>query len=293
MPTLADPALNPAISSAASLPVVYAIVAPVLALIIVSATRGIARPERLAAWLLAVASCAPLVQVTVDSRAVGYFSPYLSPGSVAYFVAVGIMAAAVGLLYRARTRPATTSPGGRVVALLGGVVTIATISVGVALASAAWSHRVPLVWTDTETGGPARLSNPYYAQWLSISKLVEAQISTMFIWWAIAGVVLGVLVALVGILWSLTVRQSLALSAGALCLAALAEAGVLIYLDVAEPVHFLVALSIVQLLSVAGRYTLVIATVVGVGLGTVRPRLSPSPGASSRARRASRRAALP
>jgi hypothetical protein len=281
-----------AVSMATGVLVISAFLAPVLALIVVSTTRGIVWRERLAVWLLVGASCAPVVQLAVDNQPLSFFSlPYLSPGSAAYPIAAGLVLVAVGLLYRARARTAIATRGARIAAAAGGAAIIAAVTVEVTLTAPAWSRRVPLVWLDTLTNGPARLSNPNYAQWLTLKDRAEAMISATFVWWGIAGVVLGVLVVLVVILGHFTVRRALALTAGALAATVIADAGVLNFLDVMEPVHLVVAPSIMQYLLVAGRYALVIAIVLGIA-GT-RLRSSLSPDASSTARRASRPAALP
>jgi hypothetical protein len=265
-------AVDSTISITTVLLIAYAIAAPILAVLIVSASRGVVRRERIAVWLLAVASCAPIIQIAVDTRISAYFDPYVSPGSIAYLVAAGMAAIAAGLLYQTHARPAVASRGGRLIAVAGGAVVIVAVAVGVALAATAWSRRVLPVWGDTVADGPARLSNPYYAQWLTSWARGDALVSSIFVWWATAGVVLGVLVALIGILGRLTLRRALVLTAGVLSVAVIADGGVLLYLDLAE--SGVVPQPIVQLLLVVARYAVVIATVAFVGLVSARPEHS-------------------
>jgi hypothetical protein len=267
---------------------VFAVIGPVLAVLLAALTRGIHRRVRVAVILLGIASCAPLAQYAVDRADNDWINPYVSPGSVAYVIAVFLVAAAIGMLYRSADRPSRSSRRSLVVAVIGGVVVAAAVEGGVALAAMFWSHRVPVVWVDTAVDGPARMSNPYYVQWLTGWHQGEATIASIFLWWAIAGVVLGALVVIVGIISHFQSRSVLALLATILFFAVVAEAGLLLFIDLSE--MGTVDLSAVELSLVLGRCGLLLASLIGV-VGIARRRKL-SPGASSRERRASRRAAV-
>jgi hypothetical protein len=174
-----------------------------------------------------------------------------------------------------------------VLPIFSGVIVAVSVGAGAAVAAIVWSHRRPLVWLPDSVDGPARLSNPNYAEWLSLKNQFEAMMNATFAWWAIAGIALGVLIAIMPFALRLSTRSTVLTTLGALCIAVIAEAGLLAYLELGEHT---VALWAIQLVVIAGRVGLVIVALMGFA-GLWAQRRS-SPGASSRARRASRRAAL-
>ncbi|HEX4400750.1 MAG TPA: hypothetical protein VHZ98_05460 [Galbitalea sp.] len=268
---------------------VFALVGTVFALLLVVATRGVDLRVRAAVALFALASCSPLVQGAIDSTQYGEFGEYLRPSALVYLLGAFLTAVAAGLLWRDRPRRSESTRGSLLIPIVGGVIVALSVSAGAVLAAVVWSERRPLIWSSDVIDGPARLSNPNYAEWLSLKNHVEGMISATFVSWTIAGVVFGVLVATLPIVLHFRMRSAVLTTVGALSIAVVAEAGLLAYLEVAE--YGTIPPWAIQLVVILGRFGLVISAVTGIA--GRRPRLSPSPGASSRARRVSRRAALP
>jgi hypothetical protein len=266
--------------------VVFAVFAPVLAVLIVGATKGIPPRVRLAVLLLAIASCAPVVQFAIDGSDPAWFDPYLSPGSIAYLVGGVLTVVAATMLYRTQPRPGCAPRFSRLRALFSGIIATGTVLAGGTIASAVWAHRRPVVWTDGTPAGPALRSNPYYLQWLTSWNRGEQAITSTFEWWIVAGVVLGALLAVFAIVSRVSTRSLALLVAGTVAAAVVATMGLLIFLQLAEGQT--VDMEAVELVLVLARLGLVLV-VATAGITTAR---AVSPGASSRARRASRRAAL-
>jgi hypothetical protein len=265
---------------------IFAVIAPVLGVVIAGTTRGIPRRVRVAVLLLAIASCAPVVQFAIDGPNVGEVDPYLSVGALAY-VAGGVLTVAAGvLLVRGRRRPQHTSRLSVLWAIIGGTLITGTVLSGGAIASTLWAHRRPVVWDGTTAAGPAVRSNPYYEQWMTSWKRGELAIASTFEWWVVAGVVLGVLIVFVVLVGRMSVRSLVILVAATAAAVVIATMGLLIVLQLNEAQT--VDMEAVESVLVLARVGLVLVIAIG-GVAAVR---ATSPGASSRARRASRRAAL-
>jgi hypothetical protein len=279
----------PFFSLAAGMLFVFALVGTVFALLLIITTRGAGPRARVAVVLFALVSCAPLGQLAIDSTQNGEFGEYLRPSALMYLLGAFLTAVAAGLLWRARRRRSESARSSLVFPIVGGVIVALSVGAGAVLAAVVWSYRRPLVWSSGAIDGPARLSNPNYVEWLSLKNHVEGMISATFVSWAIAGVVFGVLVAALPVVLHFRMRSGVLTTVGALCIAVVAEAGLLAYLEVAE--YGTVSPWAVQLVVILGRFSLVIVAVLGVTDSRLRRRSSPD--ASSRARRVSRRAALP
>jgi hypothetical protein len=266
----------------------FALIGTVFALLLVIATRGMDLRVRVAVALFTLVACAPLGQAAIDSTQYGEFGAYLRPSALVYLLGALVTAAAVGLLWRANPRRADRARGSRMFPIFSGLIVAVSVGVGATVAATVWSHRRPLVWLPDAVDGPVRLSNPNYAQWLSLKNQFEAMMNATFAWWAIAGLALGVLIAITQFALRLSTKSTVLTTVGALCIAVIAEAGLLAYLEIGE--YGTVALWAIQLVVIAGRVGLVIVAVMGFAGAWAQRRSSPS--ASSRARRASRQAAL-
>ena len=100
----------------------YLVLAPIAAVVMVSATRGVARPVRWAVWLLVLASLAHPAQAFADGGATG--NVYATRGTMIYGLAVVAVVVATMLLAR-QFRERTDAPTKRPVAAVMGALAVA------------------------------------------------------------------------------------------------------------------------------------------------------------------------
>jgi hypothetical protein len=272
----------------------FAVAAPVAAVLLVTATRGIAPRVRAAVWLLVLASLAPLAKAAVDGWLYSYdgtLSTIVSTGSLAYPAAVALIVVAAVLLRRApqsspreprsRMRRVVSSATGAVAVLLVG---------GAALAHAAlvWAGREPLVfgWQPAVVtrSGPSGFeqesispTTAMYEEWLALKLAFEQLVQDVFAVWAVAVLVLA-LVALLALLPRSTAGRAAAVVGATLCLLLIAHAAMMSLLELGTPsaVPFLPS----EALLLLGRWGLVAIVLATVGGVRYRPRPAPAPAAA-------------
>ncbi len=196
-----------------SLLVIYAVLAPIAALMLVGGRM------RLPVILLVLASTGAIVQRLVDGAgALG--NGYATPGALAHLASALLIVAACGILWRPTAMRSLWAP------ILGGFAVWSLTAIGVVYAVVAWAARTPLVW------GP--LADPaYYQQWLELKAAYEALVLQILWVAAFGGLALGILVFVVGRLMSERRATALAVAVGAIVL--LGASGVFVFLEVGIP----------------------------------------------------------
>jgi MFS family permease len=186
---------------ATSMLAVYGVLAPLTALVLVRGAR-----RRWAVVLLAAATTWPLAFML----GVGHSDNIYLNGIWPFAVALALIVGACALLWR----PSGTS---RWAPLIGAFAVWAVTAAGLVYASVfAWPNRTPLVY-----GEPTQA---YYAEWLRLKNDFEALVNQTFLGWAIAGLVLGVIVLLMG--RRMGERAAAALGLGAVAISLLGATGV-------------------------------------------------------------------
>jgi len=180
----------------------YAVLAPIAALVWV---RG--RRARWAVSLLALATIAPVVAALgVGSSDDSYLS-----GLPVFLAAAVLIAAACALLWRP-TGSSLRAP------ILGAVSVWSVTALGVFYGAVlAWPARTPLTFGEENAA--------LYEEWIRLKLQFEALVNQVFWTWAIAGLVLGVVVFLVG--RRMSERRAAALGITASLVSVLAASGVL------------------------------------------------------------------
>jgi hypothetical protein len=127
---------------ASALLVVYVVLAPLVAVVIVSVTRGISYRVRLAVWLLAAACLSPIAHGAIDSTLSSWDNIYLTPGATGYVVGALFIVVAAFLLWREfspATRPTAKSRG-----FVSAAAVITVGALGLAYVANLWFARSPL-----------------------------------------------------------------------------------------------------------------------------------------------------
>jgi hypothetical protein len=235
-----------------------AVLASVLALVLVSSTRGISTRTRWAVVLFAVASASPIVQSSLnsDSDAV---SAALHPSAIAYLAAV--IPVVVGLAFLRTSRPVAghnprASIAAAAVVLL---VAAATLLNAVIL----WSLRAPLRFG----AGPRSANNPIYVQWLKQNEQFEALMNNVFVWWGVGAIVLVAGFILFAIVRRLSSRDIVRLAVGAAALTLIGGGCLLGFVQLAEP--GVVPVPEISLVLIVGRLALVGAILSAARAGAV------------------------
>ena len=180
---------------------VYGVLAPLTALVLVRGTR-----RRWAVVLLAAATTWPLVFML----GAGHSDNVYLNGIWLVAAAASLIIVACALLWR----PSGTS---RWVPLLSALAVWAVTAAGVVYAAVfAWPNRTPIVYSAP--------TQAYYAEWLRQKSAFEVLVNQTFLWWGIAGLVLGLVVLLMG--RRMGERDAGALGAGAVAISLLGASGV-------------------------------------------------------------------
>ncbi|TBN57394.1 hypothetical protein EYE40_08280 [Glaciihabitans arcticus] len=241
---------------------VYTVLA-VLASITLSFTRGVPGAVRLAVWLLALASAAPLAYATIGSGLEDVDNPYLTPATAAYLVAAVLIAAAAVLLVRAFAVREASTGHPRSVALLGGVLVAAAVAAGVLGAVRHWSTRAPYV----EMEG---ISAEARAELSAAIIRYDGAVDVVFVVWAIVGAVLATMVVAFGFKGGATTGGVVVITAAALCAALLANGAILTFLQLL--VRDVDASLVVAALLLVARYGIIALCLIGVGGMRLAPR---------------------
>jgi len=154
--------------------IAYSVLASVLALILVLATRGTSTRTRWAVVLFAAASASPIVQSSLNAAANASWEPALHASAVPYLAA--LVAIVVGLmLVRMPRRIENHNPRTSILAAAV-VLLIAAATLGDAMIL--WSLRAPLLFA----AGARTASNPTYVDWLRLKAQGEDLTTAVFVW---------------------------------------------------------------------------------------------------------------
>ena len=168
----------------------FTAIAPIAAIALVSVTRGIAARIRVAVWLLALATLAPVARASIDSAFTVDGSIYLTVGNLAYLAGAAIVVSAIVLLARGgvpRERRERAAAG------VGAIVVFLIAAGGFVWFGMLWLGREPL--------SVDFLASPYAtAEWLAGE--AEAERRLVATWIAVGVGVLVVCLALASTGWS-------------------------------------------------------------------------------------------
>ncbi|HEY2643972.1 MAG TPA: hypothetical protein VGI56_09490 [Galbitalea sp.] len=234
------------------------VLASVLALVLIFATRGTSTRTRWAVALFAVASASPIVQSSLnsDSNAV---SAALHPSAIAYLAAVIPVVVGLALLRTSRRiaghNPRVSIPAGAVFLLIAAATLVNAMIL--------WSLRAPLRFG----AGPLSANNPIYVQWLKQNEQFEALMNNVFIGWGVGAIVLVAGFILFTIARRLSSREIVRLAVGGSALTFIAGGALLGFVQLAEP--GVVPLPEISLVLIVGRLALVGAILSAVRAGAV------------------------
>jgi len=247
----------------------YLTLAPVAAIVMVSATRGVARQVRWAVWLLVLASLSHPAQLLVDGGATG--NVYATRGTMIYGLAVVAIVVATVLLAR-QFRGRTVAPTKRPVAAIVGALAVAG---GVALGFANLRALLDLqriVGADfvDRIATTSAADAPELAAGLREAEQV-AVVAVAF--WVVAGVAGVAALVVFGFVRGSTRLGAVARTAAVLCVLVIAHASVTTFLQLLSVGGATVFLPIPDVLLMIGRWGLI--AVVLATVGGVRLRRSP------------------
>lgn len=227
----------------------FAVIAPVAAIVLVSATAGVSARKRGAVWLLVVASLAPLARAAIDAPNQSVENIFATLGMGAYLLGGLLVIAAVVLL-----RPTVD----RRWSLPAGLIVLAIVSACSVLAIVSWANHVPLVYALPDTPE----NEQWLAEWLYHKALGEQIAAVVLSSYVGVGLVLAAAAFVVG-------RRSATVAAIAICL--IATGGVFGFLNlwVAETVPDKAA----TLMLFIGRVALIATVLIAVGGVRYLPRV--------------------
>jgi hypothetical protein len=252
---------------ASTLLTAYAVIAPIVALVAVLATRGVVRRVRVAVGLLALASVLPVFRGAIDERIPsGIGSAYLTPGMVVFPAAVALVAVAGVALWRetraleSGTRPRSERfPHRLLYSSLGGVVVAVTVALGFADTVTMWAARTPLFFGYAFTAA----NRAEFEEWLTLKVRGEDVVSTVFGTWIIVGIAIALSIAASGLSRRSTARRSVTLAVGMLCIILVSYGGLVTFLQLATPnIRPTVPVDLVMLV---GRWGLIAVVLITIG----------------------------
>jgi len=253
-----------AIFVASTLLAAYAMLAPLVALVTVLATRGVAGRVRAAVGLFALASVMTAFRGAIDNRIPSDGIAYLTPGTIVYLAAVALVAVAGVVLwpeYRPlEPRPRPERRSRRLLSsAVGGCVVAVTVVLGFADTIALWAARTPLMFGDALTDS----NRAEFEEWLTLKITGEQAVSTLLGAWVVVGLAAACVIAASGLSLRSTARRTTALSLGALCVILVSYGGIVTFLQ-------LMTSSITpsvpaDLLMLVGRWGLIVVALVMVG----------------------------
>ncbi|HEY8914188.1 hypothetical protein [Lacisediminihabitans sp.] len=246
---------------------VYSILAPVVALVMVLATRGVTSRVRVGVALLVLASAVSALrdvinwQFLLDSGV-----PFISAANLVYLAAIALVIVAGSNLWR-EYRPLGPNPRPEprsrslLLSALGGFVVAAVFVLGFADASIVWAARAPLRFNLAFTDA----NRATFEDWLTLKVKFEDLVATMLSAWLIVGLVIACVLALSGFNRHSNPRRVKALSLAVVCLALLSYGAVVGFLKLAESsVAPTLPVDVVMLVARWGLVAIVLVLVGGV-----------------------------
>jgi hypothetical protein len=259
-----------AVFVASTLLTAYAVLAPIIALVTVLATRGVARRVRVAVGLLALASVLPTFRGAIDDRIPsGHIgSQYLTPGMTVYPAAVSLVALAGAALWREirAHQPATRPQSERffrrlLYSGLGGLVVAVSVALGFADTVTMWAARTLPVFGYAFT--PANRAE--FEEWLTLKVRFEDMVSTVLGTWIFVGIAIALAIAVSGLSRRSTARRSVTVAVGVLCIILVSYGGLVIFLQLAT--SNITPTVPVDLVMLVGRWGLIALVLITIGRG--------------------------
>jgi hypothetical protein len=177
----------------------FMVLAPLLSLVVVFATRGTERRQRLSVCLLVVATVLPMTRPGIDNLLVPGGDFYTSPGTVVFPIAFALVIAAGTILarmYRSLARPNVPQRLSRrlLTSTIAALLVVVIVVAGFVGMTGVWDARTPLVF-----GLPLNEANrAFYTQWVQLKFQFEGLVSTIFGLWIVAGLSVACLIAASG-----------------------------------------------------------------------------------------------
>jgi hypothetical protein len=255
--------------------ILYMIVAPLLALALLLATKAIPTRVRVAVLLLVAVIASPPLRWWIDGQISGPVANlYFTPGTIVYPVALVVVAVASVLIwreYRAReSMPRTNDRSHRVTeSVVGGLAVGAVVAASWVDAAAFWASRAPLEFgLELSQANRAAFEN-----WVTLKVQFETSVTFVLIFWLMTGLLLAMAVGVSGAVGQARAGRTFLLTVGAVCLTLLSYVALmsLIQLTPSESSPT-VSLDLVRLIAQCG--------VIVVVAGLVHQQLTPRTRAS-------------
>lgn len=251
---------------ASTLLTAYAVLAPIIALVAVLATRGVARRLRIAVGLLALASVLPVFRGAIDGGTLSGPGS-LTLGLIVYPTAALLVAVASVALWR-EYHP--LKPGPRperrprrlLYSGLGGLLVAVTVALAFADTVAMWAARTPLFFGYAFTIANRAL----FEEWLTLKIQGEDLVSNVLGVWVVAGMAAACAVAATGLSRGSSVRRSTVLSVGVLCVILMSYGGIVSFLWIMTP--SVTPTVPVDLVMLVGRWGIIAVVLISVGRGS-------------------------
>ncbi len=265
---------------ASTLLAAYKVLAPIIALVAVIATRGVSRRVRIAVALLTLASLLPLTRSAINGGAqLDGSSIYWTPGVIVYPAALLLLGLAIVTLGRnIRARRAATRLGSPrrsrqlLYSGLGGLLVALAVVLGFADLGRMWAGRTPLVFGVPLTAA----TRAEFETWLALKIQFEAFVSTIFGVWITVGLALALALAASGLSRRLSARSSLSLSAGIPCLVLISYGGVVTFLGFAD--SHVIPTAPADLVMLVGQWGLVALVLTTIGRRPLGDSVTFAPG---------------
>jgi hypothetical protein len=237
---------------------------PVVAFVMVMASRRASFRERLVVVLLVVASYLPFFRGMIDERIPSpFYSDYLTVGTSVYAAAAILIATSVVLAWREyRLLRPSQRPDRVKLRLTRSIVAGATVAALVVLctisAATLWASRELIVFGDPVDSA----HRAEFEEWVTIKIHAEDMISNLLTGWAIVGIIAALAIAAFAFSRRSTLRRTIALAAGAVCVVLVCYGGLVMFLQImAFRIVPTVPVDLVMWVGRVGMIVVVLATV--------------------------------
>jgi hypothetical protein len=233
----------------------FLVLASLLSLVVVFATRGTENRVRLSVGLFVLATVLPMTRTGIDSSLSFVGNPYVGPGTVVFPIAIALVIAAGTILvrmYRSSARPNVPRRLSHrlLTSMSAGLLIVVVAAAGFISMTGAWDARIPLVF-----GLPLNQANrAAYTQWVMLKFQFEDLVSTIFGVWIIAGLVVACLMAASGFSSRANRQRSTVMFGTVVFSSAVAFGSIINFLPIAEGST---VSTWMELLMAAGRWGLI------------------------------------
>jgi hypothetical protein len=233
----------------------FMVLAPLLSLVVVFATRGTERRLRLSVCLLVVATVLPMTRPGIDNLLVPGGDFYTSPATVVFPIAIALVIAAgtiLAMMHRSLARPNVPQRLSRrlLTSTIAALLVVVIVVAGFVSMTGVWDARTPLVF-----GLPLNEANrAFYTQWVQLKFQFEGLVSTIFGLWIVAGLSVACLIAASGFSSRATRQRSTMMLGIVILSSAVIFGGIISFLQMSTGST---ASTSIELLIAAGRWGLV------------------------------------